>query len=309
MARTLAACSTLFVALPAEVLGAILEHVPLPALPAALASLLLVSKEVGANVDRDEAWLALTLRPGIQRFEAAQGRFTRRSDRLATLTGRERFRRAWKSMLARSEAFHHQLACWGQDTKNLSRCRLLCAHDQWAPLPVLDRASPVYNATPLMEVCKAKCADSVLMSAAECLIVKHGADPNGANADSLTPLIIASARALPKLAALLLALGADPRPLGTGRFRVCGCAQSVHGRYSALEWTRVLLKREREAGVSAAELKKLHFTRQLLERFETPQERASDPAMRVAEMLEDVKAAARPTVSRPAVPMAPTTLD
>ena len=281
--------------LPVEVLVTILEHVvPLHVLPASLGGLLRVSKAVGATTDRDELWLALALRPGIQRDEATAPRgAARRSGRLATLTGRERFHRAWAGMLARSEAFHHQLACWGQDSKDLTSARLLRSYEQWAPLPLLDRASPVYNATPLMEVCRAKCAEGNLLAAAERLVLVYRADPNATNAENLSPLIIASARALPRLAALLLALGADPRPCGTGRFRVCGCAQSVHGRHSALEWTRVLLEREREAEVSAAHMAPLHFTRRLLERFDTPQSRAENPRQRAASMLSEARGDSR----------------
>ena len=115
-----------------------------------------------------------------------------------------------------------------------------------------------------------------------------GADPNSSNGEGLTPLIIASARGYPRLAALLLSLGADPRPQGTGRFRLCGSAQSVHGKHSALEWTRILLERELDAGVSVENMAPLDETRRLLERHPGPQPRAENPRQLAAQLLKPV---------------------
>ena len=82
-------------------------------------------------------------------------------------------------------------------TLDLEGVKLLKLPHALLQLPLVDRASPVYNATPLMEVCRAKVCQSNLLAATERLVCGFGADPNAANGDALTPLIIASARGRP----------------------------------------------------------------------------------------------------------------
>ncbi|KOO28733.1 hypothetical protein Ctob_005583 [Chrysochromulina tobinii] len=116
---------------------------------------------------------------------------------------------------------------------------------------LIDRPSPVYNATLLMEVCRARGArEQTLIALAEHLVLKLGADPSARpHAHAVTPLIIAAARGLPKLAAFLLACGADPRPRGEGRFRLCGQRATVSGILCARGFVRRLYLAEEQSGV------------------------------------------------------------
>ena len=54
------------------------------------------------------------------------------------------------------EALHHALAVAGQDRRKLTLGDLKALISRWGPLTHLNRASPVYNATLLMEVCKVR---------------------------------------------------------------------------------------------------------------------------------------------------------
>ena len=63
---------------------------------------------------------------------------------------------------------------------------------------------------------------------------------------------------------MLLALGADPTCRGSGRFRLCGTRQTLAGKHTPLEWTRLLLEREQAIGVDNASLKTLRDCEALL---------------------------------------------
>jgi hypothetical protein len=254
--------------IPISTVSHTLLQLPLASLPLALGSLQRVSKVVGAVIDDDEVWLAVATQ--IHHRGECSGA-ARRSSRLATATPRERFKRAWRAVLSRSEAFHHLIACHGQDGKDLCRRKAQLAHAQFAPLPLPDRVSPVYNATVLMEACRTRgVREDTITAVVEWLVLDIHANPAASNSDGCTPLMIAAARGMPKLAALLLALGADPRPAGTGRFRVCGTSQSVHGKHTALEWTCTLLAREVAAGVAAKDMRSLEEARRLMELHPAP---------------------------------------
>ena len=190
----------------------------------------------------------------------------------------------WLSLLGRAEALHHSIACAGQDSKDLSAASLRALLRSYIPSctlwPFVDRASQVYNATVLMEVCRARgVTEARLTECAEVLLCEFGADPNGrSSASGCTPLIIAAARGMPKLVALLLACGADARPRGEGRFRLCGRSSSVAGCHDALAWTSVLLDAEAEVGVPERHRRDLRIVQRMLEIAAAQDDGAYPPA-------------------------------
>ena len=254
--------------LPSELVASVLQFLPLPDLPSTLVALGTTCRACAEHLSEASVVWGILL-PLISAPESSCAPIppTRKSARLASASPKETFTRAWRSVLTRAEAVHHQVACAGQDSKDLgvSRLRRLIArHGPWL---LVDRASPIYNATLLMETCRARGireADHVAI--ADYIINSLGADPSArpSSGDACTPLIIASCRGLPRLAAFLLACGADTRPRGRGRFRLCGRSQSLAGCHTALEWTERLLEAEIDAGVSADHRRALAVTQRLL---------------------------------------------
>ena len=163
----------------------------------------------------------------------------------------------WMALRARSEALHHALASAGQDSRDLSarKVRKWCARHQ----PTLvDRVSPVYDATLLMEVCKARgVGETAMVQVATALIEEMGANAACANDSGLSPLIIAAARGLPRMVSLLVQHGAYTEQPGLGRFRLADSRQSIRGRHSAREWVELLLREEAAIGVAPAQQKGL----------------------------------------------------
>ena len=175
------------------------------------------------------------------------------------------FKRAWQHVVGRAEALHHAVACAGQDAQNLcvgQLRQLLKRHG--APL-IIDRASPVYGATLLVEVCRARVDEARLCALAEYLLQEHAADPCArAHERACSPLMIASARGLPRLTALLLAHGADPLPTGDGRFKLLGCRATVSGTHTAIAFVRRLFAAEAERGIACAHRTSLLVCHELL---------------------------------------------
>lgn len=192
----------------------------------------------------------------------------RQSQRLVT-DAATTFAREWTALLRRGEALHHALACVGQDSRDLTVAKLRGFFNRWGPWPLIDRASPVYSATLLMEVCRARgVREHVLIAAASHLIFHEGADPSARPPPdyrfTCSPLILAACRGLPKLTAFLLVCGAEALCVGEGRFRLCGKVASIAGKYSALEWTERLIAAEAAAGVAAQQRQELEVCRCLL---------------------------------------------
>jgi hypothetical protein len=116
---------------------------------------------------------------------------------------------------------------------------LKAALARWGPCALIDRSSPVYNATLLMELCKARVREAnIVQCAAHLLRPPLSCDVNArpAGEHGCTALIIASSRGMPKLVELLLSAGADPTLAGEGRFRLSSSAtgrKSLCGRRTA----------------------------------------------------------------------------
>ena len=272
--------------LPDEVLSRIILHLPLPQAASAICGLRVAGRATAASIGVDSAvWMDLLhLMDGRPASSLSPAR---RSTRLVMPTAEAVFIKAWHALITRNEAFHHAIACSGQDAHDLSVSGLRRAFTRWGPCLLIDRASPVYMATVLMEICRARgVREATLVSVVEYAIWTLGADPNARpGGDSCTPLIIAASRGLPRLAAYLLACGADPSPVGYGRFRLCGRAQSLAGRHSALAWSSRLLEAEVEAGVAAEHRRALSVSVSLLQRAvaaRDDRERASVPCAQLA---------------------------
>ena len=234
--------------LPSDVLHRVLSLLPLPELPIALGALL-CSCHGGAAL-LDSVWTMLL--PLVSHSEGAGSSSGRKSERLV-LSERAAFVRAWRAFVARSEALHHAIAVAGQDEQRLTVGVLKSIISRWGSgeRTLLDRASPVYNATLLMEVCKARGTRE--HSIVQCVghLASLGANLNARPPGdaACTPLIIASCRGLPRLVAFLLDGGADPMLAGEGRFRLCGSSKTLHGCHAPLEWVEALLAAEEENGV------------------------------------------------------------
>jgi hypothetical protein len=252
-----------FPELPEEVLVKVLQCLPFGELALACISLQLTSKPTASCFHPNSSvWTSLLPDAGALTCPA-----TRRSARTVPTSARQVFIRGWRVLITRAEMLHHAVAVSGQDASNMSASTLKAHLKRYGPDLLLDRVSPVYNATMLMEVCRARgVREESLVGASELLICGHGADPNARASDcGCTPLIIAACRGLYKLAAFLLACGADLAPRGHGRFRLCGRAQSLAGTHTALEWTRQLLAEEEKAGIPEASRRSLIITARLLE--------------------------------------------
>ena len=116
----------------------------------------------------------------------------------------------------------------------------------------------------LMEIIRARVHESAIAAAAAELL-RLGASVNATNSEGLSPLIMASARGLPKVVKLLLAHGAWLGQRGLGRFRLADTRQSIRGRMSAQEFVSALL--EAEARIPRDGEKRAGSTRTVLAPF------------------------------------------
>lgn len=246
--------------LPAELLATVLSQIRLLELPAALLALQLVCKAWWASLQSADLWAALSSAAGLD--QGATAHRGRRSARLERSAARE-FAQSLAALRIRSEYLVHALASMAQESRDLSLGKVRRALATWAPC-LLDRVSPVSNATALMEVCRARgCSEGAILAAVSELVLAHGAGAGVPNSEGQTPLIVAAARGLPRVVAFLLAHGADPLQRGFGRFRAMAAPGAtaapagagaggavVRGSLSPLEWTEAILARERARGVA-----------------------------------------------------------
>ena len=223
--------------LPHDLILRVLDHVSLPTLAPTCASLRATSRAWEAATRPLLEQLALRMKPAADalaspRSPAASASASLRRSSRCSLAPPEAFAQAVRALRMRTEAMHHGLAVMGQDTKDVTAARVKKLWERWTPC-LLDRASPVYDASMLMEVCRARVHEKQIAAAAAELL-RLGADANAANSEGLSPLIMASARGLPKVVRLLLAHGAHHAPRGLGRFRLADTPRSIRGRMSAV---------------------------------------------------------------------------
>ncbi len=239
--------------LPADAILHLLELFSIHSLPPALRAIALCCHAWKDSLTAD-VYNAVALRFS---GSAAAGTPPRASTRLV-VTPLVGCGQKWMALRARSEALHHALASAGQDSRDLSVRKV----KKWAARhhpTLVDRVSPVYDATLLMEVCKARgVGEATMVQVATALIEEMGASAARANDSGLSPLIIAAARGLPKMVNLLLENGAEYERPGLGRFRLADSRQSIRGRHSALEWVELLLREEAAIGVAPAQQKGLN---------------------------------------------------
>ena len=254
--------------LPEDLIARVLNFIPLPVLTDAISTLRSTCHATHETLAADStAWRPLQRRIELQSEASVGSTSSRRSGRLANVSAMNSFISSWRKLLVRAESFHHAVACSGQDARNLSLAQVRRLVAQWGPCLLVNRSSPIYNATVLMEVCRARgIKESMLVNVVDYLINECGASPcANPGVGACTPLIIAASRGMPRLSAFLLACGADPTPQGQGRFRLCGRSASIAGAHSALEWTEVLTRAEAEAGVDVELRQDLLTTQRLLQ--------------------------------------------
>ncbi|EOD18192.1 hypothetical protein EMIHUDRAFT_242622 [Emiliania huxleyi CCMP1516] len=220
----------------------------------------------------DTVWQALV--PRLDPRDGAPACLSSRKSARLVRGGEASFVRAWGLLLTRAEALHHSVAVCGQDKRHLTLAKLkhLLARFSCA---LVDHASPVYNATLLMEArgCVWFDGSANLALCAAHLLRERGCDANARPSGdrSCTPLVIASCRGLPRLVALLLEAGADPSIAGEGRFRlgVPGGAKTLRGCHTPRGWIEALLTAEAAHGVEAGDQLSLQRCRRLLQSAES----------------------------------------
>ena len=201
--------------MPEDVLGRFLSLMPLQLLVPACTRLKATCRTLYSAL-RPESLVWTVLLPLVGGTAARPA--GRRSARLAEASPEEQFQRAWKALLQRCEALHHAVACAGQDFKDLSVPKLKSLAARFGT-PMVDRPSPVYNGTLLMEVCRARdLREHSLMCLAEFCIYTLGADPSAhPSGSACTPLIITGARGIrgpgwPRAGDFCFWRGRVPRP-------------------------------------------------------------------------------------------------
>ena len=246
-------------ALPGDCILRIIDGVPLAELTQCCASLR------AACHAWEAAMLPLLETVSQQRLRPLGGQAptqsARRSSRCA-LAPAGLFASAVRALKMRTEAMHHAVACMGQDHKDLTAARVRKLWARWQPC-LVDRASPVYDMCMLMEIIRARVHESAIAAAAAELL-RLGASVNATNSEGLSPLIMASARGLPKVVKLLLTHGARLGQRGVGRFRLADTRQSIRGRMSAQEFVSALLEAEAQIGVGSKQQRSLEECRDLL---------------------------------------------
>ena len=243
-------------ALPNDLILRILDGVSLAALPRCCASLRVVCHAWDAAMLPLLETVSLRLRPLSSPPQSA-----RRSSRCA-LAPPGLFAHAVRALTMRTEAMHHAVACMGQDQKDLTASRVRKLWERWQPC-LVDRVSPVYDVSMLMETIRARVHEGAIAAAATELL-RLGACANTTNSEGLSPLIMGSARGLPKVVGLLLARGARLEQRGVGRFRLADTRQSIRGRMSAREFVSALLEAEAQIGVGSKQQRSLDECRELL---------------------------------------------
>mmetsp|Transcript_9087 Transcript_9087/g.23784 ORF Transcript_9087/g.23784 Transcript_9087/m.23784 type:complete len:315 (+) Transcript_9087:24-968(+) len=282
--------------LPDDAVGRILTVLPLSLVVPTCAALRQTCTALsnGSLAGNSPVWSVLVPLTGDSGSANAQASPSRRSARIADSTPLETFRKAWRALLYRAEALHHAVACAGQDTKDLtlSKLRFLLAR---FGSRLIDRASPVYNATLLIEICRARGRTEASLLLLCDHLISLGADACARpHSEACTPLIIAASRGMPRLVAFLLACGADPRPQGQGRFRLCGTSSSLAGSHCAVEWTRRLYDAELAANVAVEDRRALAVAhRVLLLHGPRPGPHAADPKAAVHGKVVEASAAVR----------------
>ena len=142
------ACTRPFEFLPIDTVGRILAHVPLSLLPRTIAAVRASSSGGAVCMAGDAVWQALV--PRLDPRDGAPACLSSRKSARLVRGGEASFVRAWGLLLTRAEALHHSVAVCGLDKRHLTLAKLkhLLARFSCA---LVDHASPVYNATLLME--------------------------------------------------------------------------------------------------------------------------------------------------------------
>jgi hypothetical protein len=173
-------------------------------------------------------------------------RFPQRSSKRIKHAPIDEFKRALTATQKRTETAHFACVTLAVEArpKPLSKQRVRKEIVKWAPINI-NTVSKVYNASLVMDCCKARhVSEAAIVAVVHLLIVDFEADVNTASLDGLSALHIAAARGLPKLVKLLLAHGADIASKGRGEFRGYGSRKVYKGEHTPLGWTDAMMAHE-----------------------------------------------------------------
>ena len=158
--------------LPDDLLIHVLAASGLEVAAASVAALRLTCRALRTRLDEAAAlWEALTLLTGGSLSKPG----ARHSARIAQ-TPIERFASAYAALKTRSDYLHHAIARAGQDELNLTVGRARALRKHWAPC-LGSRVSKVYNATILMEVCRARVSERTVFTVVREMLTAWGASP------------------------------------------------------------------------------------------------------------------------------------
>ena len=217
---------------------------------------------------------------------------TRRASKRIRRTKKDNVAASHLLLIERTSIVHFCVTEWAHSKQSpLTLGRLRWALREYGPNVRINQRVEI-GGTILVECCRARYVkESIILGCVRELVERYGADPNLAaarenktvargssgganhkagNGGGLSPLIIASARGMPKVAKYLLQKEATPFTVGTGRFRLhTNSSKSISGTtYRPLEFARTMREGEIAHGADAAMLRDIDKCIRLLEKAE-----------------------------------------
>mmetsp|Transcript_2943 Transcript_2943/g.4557 ORF Transcript_2943/g.4557 Transcript_2943/m.4557 type:complete len:308 (-) Transcript_2943:309-1232(-) len=203
---------------------------------------------------------------------------TRRKSKRLRCTTKSSVEACHRLLLDRTAVAHYALSEMAVSFRTpLTLARLRKIMKEYGPVIKVNYSQEI-SGTFLVECCRARYVEEiVIFRCVKELVEKHGADVNlactvenkskSSYVSGLTPLIVASARGMPKVVDYLLQAGASPHTVGTGRFRLhANAAKSISGTFAPLVWSKYMSDKESENGLPKESLRPLNQCIKLLQK-------------------------------------------
>lgn len=199
-------------------------------------------------------------------------RINKRSSKRLKQSLLQRVRDAHKMARDNTEIAYYHLSELCTSNNGLTRKKLCSLLDEFGAQPRINRLTST-GGTFLVECCRARhVREATILKCVQELVEHRGALVDLATSEqfplSLTPLCVASARAMPSVVQYLLQRGADRCLKSTGRFRLYKKTRRTVKCTNAtpLQFATAILEAEREEGATDSDVSDLNKVIRLLEK-------------------------------------------